>query len=254
MPGSDVMADLQAYGWTGFLLFLRVGGVVGLAPVFGEHVLPIRLRAAAAFAVTLCLYPFFTTRIQNVDQIFFLSAFAEVLTGLCFGLLLRFVILALQMVGIIIAQSMSLAQVAGTAVAVDPAPAIGNLLMMGGLAVAASGGLHVQLLQFLLQSYDLVPLGQWPVVSLWAETSVACAGRITAQAFALAMPFVALSLFYNILLGVMSRAMPQLMVVMIGAPIIVGLSLLSLAFLTPTLLQIWHDHLLAVLTMPEHNL
>ena len=251
MTGGAVLSDLQVYAWGVFLLFLRVAGVIALAPVFGERSLPMRLRAMVAFAFTVCLSPALGPLMPSPDL---WTAAAEGVTGLCFGLLLRLVVLALQMVGAIAAQSMSLAQVAGGGIVAEPAPAIGNLLTAGGVALAASGGLHVQILGFLMQSYQLVPLGSSPLVSVWAEAGLGSVVRATWMAFSLAMPFVALSLFYNMLLGVMSRAMPQLMVMMIGAPIIVGLSLLALALLGPTLLHFWRDALSNVLIQPERIL
>ena len=49
-------------------------------------------------------------------------------------------------------------------------------------------------------------------------------GRVR-LAFTLAAPFVLVSVLYNLTLGVINRAMPQLMVVFVGAPVITGLGL-----------------------------
>ena len=58
-------------------------------------------------------------------------------------------------------------------------------------------------------------------------------------AFVLAAPFVLMSVLYNLALGVINKAMPQLMVAFVGAPVITlgGLFLLFLA--APTMLTVW---------------
>ena len=63
----------------------------------------------------------------------------ETLVGLMLGLALRFLIMALQMAGTMAAQATSFSQAFGGA-GVDPQPAIAHLLVVGGLALAACGG------------------------------------------------------------------------------------------------------------------
>lgn len=242
---------LEHWLWTAGFLFLRVAGIAGLAPVFGEQTLPVRLRLAAAVAFTLCVLPMMPPAAPMAPVRALLFAGAEVATGLLFGLILRLMVMGLQMAGAIAAQVTSLAQIAGAGVAADPAPAVGSLLLAGGLAVAAAGGLHVRLVEYMAQSYVLVPFGSWPAPDTVATAGLAAVGRVTALGFSLALPFAALGLVYNVMLGVMSRAMPQLMVVFIGAPVIVGLSLALLLLLSPLLLQIWHEALLFLLENPD---
>jgi flagellar biosynthetic protein FliR len=51
-------------------------------------------------------------------------------------------------------------------------------------------------------------------------------------------------------MGVINRAMPQLMVSFVGAPAITFGGLLLLALITPLLLEIWNDALTQVLSAP----
>lgn len=242
---------LEHWLWTAGFLFLRVAGIAGLAPVFGEQVLPLRLRLAAAVAFTLCVLPMMPPAMPMGASQTLIFAAAEVVTGVLFGLILRLMVMGLQMAGAIAAQVTSLAQIAGAGVAAEPAPAIGNLLITGGLSVAAAGGLHVRLVEYMTQTFVLVPFGNWPAPAIVAAAGLAAVGRVTALAFSLALPFAALGLVYNLLLGVMNRAMPQLMVVFIGAPVIVGISLMVLLLLSPVLLQTWHEALVYLLANPD---
>jgi flagellar biosynthesis protein FliR len=58
-------------------------------------------------------------------------------------------------------------------------------------------------------------------------------------AFSLAAPFVIASMIYNLALGAINRAMPQLMVSMVGAPALTLGALALLAVATPYLMAAW---------------
>jgi len=60
-------------------------------------------------------------------------------------------------------------------------------------------------------------------------------------AFALAAPFYILSLLYNLTLGVINRAMPQLMVAFVGAPVITAGALILLTVSIPLMVGRWQD-------------
>ena len=69
-------------------------------------------------------------------------------------------------------------------------------------------------------------------------------------AFTLAVPFVAVSLLYNLALGVINRAMPQLMVAFVGAPAITYGALVLLALTAPLVLALWADQFQGRLLSP----
>ena len=66
----------------------------------------------------------------------------------------------------------------------------------------------------------------------------------------LAAPFVTTSLLYNLTLGVINRAMPQLMVAFVGAPVITLGGMVLLLWCAPTMLAVWADALIAFLDDP----
>ena len=71
-----------------------------------------------------------------------------------------------------------------------------------------------------------------------------------ALGFTLAAPFLIAALLYNVALGIINRAMPQLMVAFVGAPAIVGLTLVMLALAAPVILLVWTGRLDQVLAAP----
>ncbi|MFN4058272.1 MAG: flagellar biosynthetic protein FliR [Roseinatronobacter sp.] len=231
-----------------FAVFLRVGAMMALAPAFGETVIPARVRLAVTLAFTLIV----TSALPPAPSPTFglPEVAAEVVAGLTLGIGLRLLVIALQVAGTIAAQSTSLAQFFGGA-GVDPQPAMSQLLVMAGLALAVMLGLHVQLVELLLLSYDLFPVGALPDAAQLAEWGIAQTARAFALAFSLAMPFVLISVVYFIALGVINKAMPQLMVALVGAPAITFAGLALLMVCAPLMLPIWHNSLTAFLNHPD---
>lgn len=242
------LGDAQQIALTGFMVFLRVGGAMALMPAFGEQSVPQRVRLALALGFTAIIAPAVTPTLLPAPPVALLML-TEPLIGLSLGFALRLLVWALQMAGSVAAQATSLSQILGGA-GVDPQPAIGHVLVVSGLALAVMSGLHVRAAEAMILSYDILPPGHFPQASVlagWGEQRVAWAFGL---AVTLAMPFVIASLIYNLALGVINRAMPQLMVAMVGAPAITGGGLVLLVVLLPQMLELWKGALIGVLSDP----
>jgi len=248
--------QLSAFGqdWLmiGFAVFLRVGAAMALFPAFGERSVPERIRLVLALAFTAVVAPAVAPILRPVvaeaGAPFLLMA-TETLAGLAIGVVVRLFVLALQMAGSMAAQATSLAQIFGNS-AVDPQPAIGHVLLVAGLALAVLMGLHLRLAEVLILSYDIFRPGHLPGSELLSAWGMGRIAQAFALAFTLAAPFVVASLIYNVALGVINRAMPQLMVAFVGAPAITAGGLLLLFLTAPILLGIWNDALTAFLADP----
>lgn len=129
-------------------------------------------------------------------------------------------------------------------------PAIGNILMLAGVTVAVAADLHVKVALTLARSYEVLPVGAaLPAADVlaWGASRVAMAFGL---GFSLAAPFVIAAFAYNVALGAINRAMPQLMVAFIGAPAITAFSILLLMLAAPLILTTWSGRLDLVLADP----
>lgn len=247
---ARLLSDAQLWLAQAFIVFLRVGGAMALMPAFGEQIVPARVRLVAAFAFTL-------VTLSGTDPVTLGAAtrtavsptlLSEMGVGLAIGAMLRLFVLALQTAGMMIAQSISLAQMFG--VAGESQPAVSTLLTLGGLALAAHLGLHIKIAALLIASYDAIPPRSLPsaeVLRLWGLGGVA---QTFSLAFSIAMPFVLGGLLYNIALGAINRAMPQMMVTFIGAPALTFGGLVLLTVAVPTGLLVWSGALDRFLSAP----
>ncbi|MFQ1700446.1 flagellar biosynthetic protein FliR [Loktanella agnita] len=228
--------------WTGCAVFIRLATLLAVLPAFGDQPVPMRIRLVLAVMFTLVVAPAIAPSIGPIpdNPLQFAAVLApEVVTGLFFGLFLRFFILTLQIAGSIAAQSTSLSQIFGGTAGVDPQPAIGHMLVVSGTALAALSGLHVQAASYMIHSYTLAPFATGLQPQTVATAGVAEVTRCFGLAFTLAAPFLIASLIYNVVLGVINRAMPQLMVSFVGAPAITAGGILLLLLTAPIMLGIW---------------
>ena len=236
--------------WQGFAVFLRVSALVSLLPAFGEQSVPARVKLGIALAFTMIIAPAVTKPLSPMqfDTVIWMSL-TEIAAGLLLGIGIRLFILALQTAGSIAAQSTSLAQILGGAVA-EPVPAMGHILVMAGLALAVMTGLHVRVAEMVILSYEMLPMGRLPNGSDVAEWGIDQIRRAFSLAFTLAAPFIILSVLYNVALGVINKAMPQLMVAFVGAPVITAGGLMLLCLSAPLLIETWLNSLNSFIANP----
>lgn len=217
--------------------FFRLGAVISVSPAFGSQMVSQRFKLGVALLLSNL---FAILAPVSVSEINSSLIFGEVFIGLIFGLGLRFLAWTLQIAGTVAAQATSLSQLLGDA-AVEPTPAIGQILTMGGLALFFILDFHLLWIIGLLKLYDLFPVGlklSGGDVFVWSVGRVAGSMQLAVQ---LAAPFLILSILYNLTLGIINKAMPQLMVAFVGAPVITFGGLVFLFLSAAAMLAVWGD-------------
>lgn len=232
-------------------LFTRMSALAFFLPGLGERTIPVRVRLGASMAITLILIPTVlngnVTPPTTVSQATLMIA-AEAVCGALIGFSIRIAIYALQTAGTIASQTLSLAQLFGASMDFQPESPISTLLMMGGIVLAVSSGLHFEVVRVLVVSFEIMPLGVFPGVSETGEWAAERAAYSFAVALSLALPFVIIGFIYNLAIGAANRAMPQLMVAFVGIPAVTFAGMVLLAIAAPVVLGIWLDLLQDILT------
>ena len=234
--------EASAVGGSVFLVFVRIGAILALLPMFGDRSIPARIRLVLAIGLSLAIAPAIPER-----AVFSVPGLgAEAMNGLLLGAGFRAFVAALSMAGAIAAQSTSLSQLfAGTDS--EPSPAMSHLLHMGGIALAFALALDVAVIRAIVLSYEVLPQGRFPMAADMAGWGVARLGHAFGLGLSLAAPFVIGGLLYNIATGAINRAMPTLMVALVGAPALTLGALVLLALAAPVILTVWarswHDWL-----------
>lgn len=228
--------------FSAFAVFLRVGAAVALLPGFGENALPMRVKLGGALAFAVIVWPAVSplARLAGAGAAELALTFAaEAVAGALIGLSARLLVMALQTAGSVAAQSTSIAQMFGEGLTADPQPAYANVLAVAGIALAFALGLPGYAAAAIVESYALIPFGGFALGEDVASWGVARVAAAFALAMSIALPFVIASFAYNLALGAINKAMPQLMVAFVGAPAITAGALLLMGLVTPAALDAW---------------
>ncbi len=240
---AALLSDAEGAIYAAVAMFVRIYAVAYFLPGIGEQPIPPRVKVAGALAFTAVAWPLIYPTLPPIDPDFarfWPMLAAEAAAGLAIGFSVRLTLLALQTAGHLIAQNLSLSQLFAQGVAPEPEPTIATVLTLAGIAVAMALGLHVKAAMLIVESYRVLPFGLFPVAGDLADWTV---GRVAAAfnlAVALSLPFILMAFSYNLALGFINRAMPQLMVAFVGLPAITGLGLLLLALTAGAMVKIWH--------------
>lgn len=222
-------------------LLTRLSLLVMMAPALGMQVLPVRVKVSLVLGLTLLLLPV-TAAFYPANAPVPSLLIGEGLAGLFLGVMLRVFIFALSIAGTIIAQTLSLSQVFGNALAEEANTTIATLLTLAGAVLFLSGGYHIAALEMLLATFDSLPpgfLGEGAATAAMAEEVLAACVDGMSLAVSLTLPFLVLNFAYYILLGVMNRAMPQLMVTFVGMPAITYAGIALLVITASGILLAW---------------
>lgn len=227
------ISDAQMLAWLSTFLapLFRVLGLFISAPVLSNRAFPMRARTALALMITLCLVPDVTVpagwSIGSSNGIFVLVV--ELVVGLSLGLVARLVFAAFEFAGEVIGLQIGLSFAAffdPTIGAANPMTRIIHTLAL--LAFVVLNGPQM-LIAAVAHSYSVIPVMGDGLTTAKAWNIIEAGSGIFSTGLAIAMPFVALLLIINVVLGVVSRIAPQMNVFAVGFPITIGAGLVLVA-------------------------
>lgn len=237
MSALTVTAE-QINGYIGLFMWpmFRVAGLLSIMPVLGGGEVPVKVRVGLAFMITLLIAPSLPPVPQldplSIDSI--IISLQQLLIGVAMGLMVLIVFNAVTMAGESIAVTMGL----GFAMLNDPqngsqVPTVSQFyLILATLLFLAFNGHHA-IVMLLHTSFTLMPVGQslgegalWLLVG-WG--AIVFKGALT-----IALPALAAMLTVNIIMGVITRAAPQLNLFSVGFPITMTVGFLAILFTLPS--------------------
>ncbi|HNY65721.1 MAG TPA: flagellar biosynthetic protein FliR [Deltaproteobacteria bacterium] len=228
------MIDLLNFAFkdslTFLFIFVRVGIVFALIPLFGAEVLPRKVTAIIAFFLSLVLLPVAppagVSFNMNVLTLIVLILH-ELLVGLTLGLAVNVIFAGVQIAGELIGYQMgfSIVNVVDPITGVD-APITANLLYILAFLVFLSLGGHHMLIRAMVDSFTVLPVQ----AAFPRQAFVAAIMTYMAQAFIIgikvAAPVICTLLLVNVAFAIMSRAIPQMNVFIMAFPVTIGIGLM----------------------------
>jgi flagellar biosynthetic protein FliR len=231
-------SEAQLLAWVSPLLwpFLRVLALFAAMPVFGQRSVPVRLRVALAFLIVVCaqasLPAMPVVPLDSAAAV--LLVVQQLLVGLTLAFAARIVFAGIEFAGELIGLQMGL-NFAGF---FDPATggeatAVSRFLgvSVSWLFIVVNG--HLLLIAAVVQSFQAFPAGPEPFVFLRALQPQQWGAEVFRLGLWIALPLVAMLLFVNLVLGIVSRVAQQMNVFAIGFPITLGVGLVGVLLTLP---------------------
>jgi len=243
-----ILSSAEITAWIGsfFWPLIRVASMFSIAPVIGGKQIPRRIRIVAALLITLAILPM-QQDIPIIDpwsaEGVYVTA-QQILIGLIMGFILMLVFAAVTLAGENIAMSMGL----GFAMASDPingvqVPVVSQFLVITASLLFLSMDGHLSLISMMVTSFEILPIGTEGVstAALWALLEWA---KIMFNAAAsIALPAIISLLTVNLVMGIMTRAAPQLNIFSVGFPMTMMAGYIILLLSLPTLLMVFDSML-----------
>ena len=229
---DDVLSLLYTFLWP----MTRISACLLATPIFSAMSVNTTVRVSLAMILTILIYPLHDWPVIDVlSGAGLVLLLEQVAIGVMMGLILQIVFAAISSAGEFISLSMGL----GFAMMTDPnsgvqTPVIAQFMVILATLVFVSIGGHLILIELLLDSFRLWPIGepQLEIAMVWDVLQWSI--LLFSGAALIAIPAMIILLFTNSALGVISRATPTLNVFAVGFPLTLLMGIVIFIILLPT--------------------
>ena len=195
------------------MVFVRVGGLLAIFPIFAAQHFPVRVRLALGAGIAFLISPSLPTIDVGQWSVFRLAG--QLALETCIGLLLGFVsrmtFYALEFTGGIISMEMGL-NLSGSFNPFnrDRSEAMGLIVYYLGAMLVLTLNLHHWLLIGFQKSYALLPVGGAHLGPALFSDVVGRTSQIFLIGLLMAAPLMAVSFLISLVFSVLGRAVPQM--------------------------------------------
>ena len=235
-------SEAQLVAWLSPILwpFLRILALFTSAPVFSMRAIPVRTRVGLAFLIAVCAQGVLADQpAVALNSHAALGAVAQqVAVGLAIGFAVRLVFVAVELAGEVIGLQMGLnfasffdptsnAQVSAVA------RFFGNMAVL--LFIVING--HLMVLMAVVKSFDSFPVDGHFLQAVGRMRLHELGASLFASSLWIALPMIAMLLFVNLTLGIISRVAPQMNIYAVGFPVTLTVGMLGITATLPMLEQ-----------------
>ncbi len=223
---------------TYLMVFFRIIGFLIIAPLFSSRNVLSMMKAALAMLISILVVPtmvdtpFLT--IESSLLLFFIYALSEFAIGLSIGFIATLFFDAINLAGQLIDMQMGF----GIVNVVDPQsgaqmPVMGTFKYFLTMFFYLSLNGHILLLDVLIKSYEIIPLGNFSVDITLMNFIIYVTTNLFVIALKIALPYVGALFAADFILGIIARTVPQMNVFMIGMPLKIGIGFILSIVIIP---------------------
>ena len=232
--------ESQFTAWIAPLLwpFFRVLALFATLPVLGQRNVPVRVRVALALFITVCAQASLPVipPIALDSPLALLVLVQQLLIGITLGFAARIVFAAVEFAGELAGLQMGL----NFAMFFDPSTGGQSTsvsrffgVTVGWLFIVINA--HLLLIAAVVRSFHTFPVSAEPFDFLRSMQPQMWGAEVFAIGLWIALPLIAMLLFVNLMLGVISRVAQQMNIFAIGFPITIGVGLIGVLLTLPML-------------------
>ncbi len=213
------------------LVFVRMTALFILTPIFNNKNVPVIAKIGFIFFLSYIIMPIVIVNSNlSIENFLDLGKFMviEFTNGMAFGFVISISLSFIYIAGLLVDRNIGFAMVS----VISPQdesqiPVSANLYFLFLMLAFFTLDFHLKLIEAIVKTYEILPLGtsiiNYRLVYFYTE--------IMTQAFIvgvqIAAPFILTILVTNIVLGLLSKAMPGMNVFLIGMPLKVFVGLVT---------------------------
>src|SRR5690554_193445 len=221
-----------------FLILIRIASFLVTTPLFSVKGIPNLLKVGFAIILSYLLYismPFDSLNEPSMLS-YGIMAVKEALFGMALGFTVNLIFVSFQMAGQMIDFQVGFSM----ASYYDPlsnnrVSLYGNMYYWLGITLFFAVNGHHYLIYTIAQSFELVPLNTLIFTDFNIISMVSIFSGSFLIAFQIAVSIVFIILLVDVVIGLLSRTVPQLNILMLGLPLKVLVGLLSTIILLPAI-------------------
>lgn len=224
------------------LIFVRMTGLFVTAPIFGRKNIPAYFKVGFAFTTAILM-----ANVIKVDSIIATDSFLiyalyiikEFIVGVVLGYVAYVVFTSIYIAGQIIDMQIGF----GMVNVFDPIsniqiPVTANLYFILAMIIFLVTNGHHMLIKALFQSFELVPLGSASIGPMMIDNIVGIFKQIFTIGFKISAPIVAAIIVTDVVLGIISKTIPQMNVFVLGMPLKILIGIIIIMITIPAFIYI----------------
>ena len=223
---------------TYLMVFFRIIGFLIIAPLFSSRNVLSMMKAGLAMLISILVVPTMVdTNFLTIDSsllLFFIYGISEFAIGLSLGFVATLFFDSINLAGQLIDMQMGF----GIVNVVDPQsgaqmPVMGTFKYFLTMFFYLSVNGHILLLDALIKSYQIIPLGNFSVDMNLMNFIIYVTTNLFVIALKIALPYVGALFATDFILGIIARTVPQMNVFMIGMPLKIGIGFILAIIIIP---------------------
>ena len=249
------MAHLEAF----LLIFIRMTGLFILSPIFGRNNLPAVFKIGFSFFLAIIFVNVNDIPIVSMSSnitLYALYIIKELIVGLVIGYATYVIMSAIYLAGQMIDMQVGFGSVnVLDATSNIQVPLTSNFYYMYIILIFITLNGHFFIIQALFRSFELIPIDSLGFNANFTPELIDIMQQMFEIALRIAAPIIATIFVADVVLGVLSRTIPQMNVFQLGMPlkVIVGLAVIMVTFvyangITETVTELMNEYMIRFLT------